>query len=280
MLNRTLIKEKEVNTKMIRKITTSICYLAKQEQGLRGASVVKETSTSAIEPESNLQQLLELRCEDSPELCAWLKRKCSYTSPDIQNEILELIANNILRDILKVVRTRWYTIMMDETTDISNTEQLAFVLRHIDGSLQPQEDLVGLYSLPNIKADTLVSVVNDILARCGLDVANLRGQCYDGAAVMSGRVNGVSTQILAKQPKATYIHCFAHTLNLSVQEMCAKNSVMKNVLDSSNEIIKLIKLSPKRETILKQIKDEDGSQARKIKSLCPTRSVLVMDLIA
>ena len=46
---------------------------------------------------------------------------------------------------------------------------------------------------------------------CNLDVANLRGQGYDGASVMAGEVSGVATQILRQQPKAMHYHCKAHT---------------------------------------------------------------------
>jgi hypothetical protein len=236
LLDKALVGEKAKNTKMLQKLITSVCYLAKQGQGLRGTTHAKVEGTDVCEPDSNLQQLLQLRSDDVPELAGWLKRKIAFTSPAIQNEILDLVAKELLRQLLAKIGQRWFCIMADETTDISNQQQLAFVVRHVDDELTPHETLIGLYHIPNAKADTIVSVINDVLLRCSLQIENLRGQCYDGASVMSGRLNGVAAQLREWQPKATYIHCFAHSLNLSVQDMAPQNSLLKNML--SREKIK------------------------------------------
>ena len=42
----------------------------------------------------------------------------------------------------------------------------------------------------------------EFIRDCNLDVANLRGQGYDGTSVMAGKVSGVATQILRQQTKA------------------------------------------------------------------------------
>jgi len=43
-------------------------------------------------------------------------------------------------------------------------------------------------------------------------IGHIRGQCYDGAADMSGRFQGVQAKISQKQPHASYIHKYIHTL--------------------------------------------------------------------
>ena len=57
----------------------------------------------------------------------WLQKKSGkYTSHDIQNEMLKLMALSILRKIAVNLRTtEFYTIMVDECTDISNHEQVS-----------------------------------------------------------------------------------------------------------------------------------------------------------
>ena len=67
---------------------------------------------------------------------------------------------------------------------------------------------------------------------CNLDVANLRGQGYDGASVMAGEVSGVATQLLRQQPKAMYYHCKAHNLNLVVSCTCKQVSEIGNLFDT------------------------------------------------
>ncbi len=46
-----------------------------------------------------------------------------FTSPEIQNEIISIMALYVLRGIATSISGKKYTIMVDETTDISNTEQ-------------------------------------------------------------------------------------------------------------------------------------------------------------
>ena len=47
---------------------------------------------------------------------------------------------------------------------------------------------------------------------------------YDGAAMMTGRFNGaVQTQIRKAYPLAHFIHCYAHQLNLVMEQACAKH---------------------------------------------------------
>ena len=61
------------------------------------------------------------------QLMEWLQKKTGkYTSHDIQNEMLKLMALSILRKIAVNLRTtEFYTIMVDECTDISNHEQVS-----------------------------------------------------------------------------------------------------------------------------------------------------------
>lgn len=56
----------------------------------------------------------------------WLqKKKGKYTSHDIQNEILKLMALSVLREIaVNLQHTEFYTIMVDECADIGNHEQV------------------------------------------------------------------------------------------------------------------------------------------------------------
>lgn len=76
-----------------------------------------------------------------------------------------------------------------------------------------------------------------------------------------------------------YVHCFAHSLNLAIQDLASKCQLVKDVLDTIQEITKLVKYSPKRESWLNTIKErdvyeEDRDEADRsigIKLLCRTR---------
>ena len=64
------------------------------------------------------------------------KSQDKFTSPEIQNEILSIMALHILREIATELSGKWYTIMVDGTTDLSNTEQMVLCLRYVDNNLE------------------------------------------------------------------------------------------------------------------------------------------------
>ena len=70
------------------------------------------------EEKSNFHQLLNLRVQENPEIIECLrKRDDKYTSPEIQNELLEAIALCMMGQISANVQTEtFFTIMADETT--------------------------------------------------------------------------------------------------------------------------------------------------------------------
>lgn len=170
-------------------------------------------------------QLFKLRGEDNPKIYEWML-KCSdkYTSHVMQNDMLKVMAHMVLRKITcKLQSASFYSIMADETTDGSNGEQLVIVLRYVDDSdFSVHEEFIGLYSVPSIESDVLVSIVKDTLVRLNLPLSKVRGQCYDGASNMSGIKNGVATQICKEEARAVYTHCYGHSLNLAAADAIKK----------------------------------------------------------
>lgn len=54
-----------------------------------------------------------------------------YKSPDVRNELIGLMAADVTRRLLAdISKARYYCIMVDETSDTANREQLCFVLRY------------------------------------------------------------------------------------------------------------------------------------------------------
>lgn len=78
-----------------------------------------------------------------------------------------------------------------------------------------------------------------------------------------------------------YLHCYAHTLNLAVQDTCKQVKIVRDALDVSEQIIKFVKRSPKREQWLEGLKDrikycdgeevQDDTRAGKLKKYSSTR---------
>ena len=72
---------------------------------------------------------------------------------------------------------------------------------------------------------------------------------------MQGCRKGVATQIKRESPSALSVHCFAHKLNLCLQDVGKQLVFLRDALEVVREIAKLIKFSPKREPIEAVLKD-------------------------
>lgn len=62
-------------------------------------------------------------------------------------------------------------------------------------------------------SETLFNLVDTVLGPFEYKT-KLVGQCYDGASVMSGHLNGLQKKVKDVAPRAIFIHCSAHRLNL------------------------------------------------------------------
>lgn len=104
--------EKDVNKRMLLHTLSTVRFLARQGLAYRGH----------IDDNSNFKELLRLRCEDVPDMREWLLKKTDkYVSHDIQNEMIELMGHTILHQVINAARkSDFYSIMVDETRDISN----------------------------------------------------------------------------------------------------------------------------------------------------------------
>jgi hypothetical protein len=117
---------------------------------------------------TNFHQLF-LLCALALSYClSWRKK---FTSPDIQNEIISLLSNSILHKVVENLQSKYFSIMVDETTDVSNSEQVVMVLCWVDETLSVHEDFIGLYKTESTTASTLVQLINDVLLRCNLSIS-------------------------------------------------------------------------------------------------------------
>ena len=183
------------------------------------------------------------------------------------------MAHEILRELSSDIQDSFFATICDEYTDISNKEQLTLCLRWIDESFEVKEDFFGFYELENIKSDTIVAAIRDILLRTQISLDNCRGQCYDGASNMLGKKSGVAKQIQDIQPKAFVTHCHCHSLSLSVKETTKESKLLSDAMDVGAEIAILIKFSPKREQKLEAIKISSGEEetANRVSKFSATR---------
>ncbi|CAH1113852.1 unnamed protein product [Psylliodes chrysocephalus] len=97
------------------------------------------------------------------------------------------------------------------------------------------------------------------------NVQKVISQSYDGAAVMSGKINGVQAKVRSKFVNAYYTLCYAHQLNLVMSQSASSNKSAKVFFANLSAIPTFFSNSPARLSAL------DESVARRIPSVCTTR---------
>jgi len=90
--------------------------------------------------------------------------------------------------------------MVDETMDVSTTEQASICVRYV-------EEFLGFCALPSTDAGSITSAIVNFANTCGLDMTKLVGKGLDGAANMSGHVSGVSVRLKELYPNAKFASC-------------------------------------------------------------------------
>lgn len=96
----------------------------------------------------------------------------------------------------------YFSVIADETTDVSTTEQLSTCVRFVEilqGKVAIREEFLGFTSTTG---ENLAEVILSNLSAWSLDniIALLRGQGYDGASKMSGKFAGVQALVKQKAP--------------------------------------------------------------------------------
>ena len=100
---------------------------------LEAVSDIKDIEISA----GNFGVILQLYSMGNSEFAAHFKEfpfDATYLSPNIQNELIALIGEEILLDISsEVKKAPWFAVIEDETTDKSMKSQLSIVVRYLKG---------------------------------------------------------------------------------------------------------------------------------------------------
>ena len=117
-------------------------------------------------------------------------------SPTIQNELLACIEIEIREQIVRQRnKSRFISVMADETTDCGGTEQLALCVRYIHeeiiGKFEVCEDFLGFIALKTTNAENITDKMLEKLSEWGVDLTKLRGKGFDGASTMRGHISGV-----------------------------------------------------------------------------------------
>ncbi|GFQ71587.1 DUF4371 domain-containing protein [Trichonephila clavata] len=277
-------KEIAENRAAIEPIIRTILFCAEQELPLRGDHDSGALSLTRPEKkDGKFRALLRFRIESGDKnLEKHVLNSCknaTYMSPIIQNEVIQTCSDIVTEKVIdRISNAECFSLLGDETMDVSGTEQLSLCIRYFDiPDLQApvlREDFVGFIPITDQSSENLANV---ILQRCdelNLDMTKCVGQGYYGAANMAGHLSGVQTRIRENYPKARYIHCASHRLNLTLSNVMSVPAI-RNCLGVVSQVVNLFRNHSNANKIFQETIQEHApdSKKKRLLRLCDTRFI-------
>ncbi|CAC5383238.1 unnamed protein product [Mytilus coruscus] len=172
-----------------------------------------------------------------------------YSSRASLRDIFITLGNAVEGELLtKAKKASCYSLLLDDTTDVSTTEQMICYIQFwdiydIQTSFLFIENVFANATSAN--ADALYNLVKSKLDQLGLDYSKLSGLSTDGASVMVGKRGGLVAKIKRDRPSLLAIHCICHRLALACTDTNVHDLLyMKDVESYVTQIWKTFHFSP------------------------------------
>lgn len=165
----------------------------------------------------NFQDLLKFRVEAGDRTLKdhfeTFTGKTKYTLHRMQNELFNICGLVIRKNIIEKINnenTIAFSLLADETADISGIEQLSIGIRFVeinnDGvSIRIYEEFFGFIPLKKLNAEHIASEILLFCERNNINMSRLVGLGFDGCSTMVGTESGVQRLI---RDKALFFHLF------------------------------------------------------------------------
>ncbi|XP_059289596.1 uncharacterized protein LOC132043132 [Lycium ferocissimum] len=102
----------------------------------------------------------------------------------VVKDIVSACKIETIKAILEELNGDYFSLLVDESFDVSRKEQMAIVLRYIDRNGFVMDRILDIFHVQDTSALSLKRAIANLLAQHSLSLSYVRGQCYDGASNM------------------------------------------------------------------------------------------------
>lgn len=115
-------------------------------------------------------------------------------------------------------------IILDCTPDCSHREEMSIILRFVSTITgDVHEHFIGFIEVFDKTGAGLSERIIKELMDLKININDMRGQSYDNGSNMRGKQNDVQKRILNINPRAFYVPCNSHSLNLVINDAAKSN---------------------------------------------------------
>ena len=126
-------------------------------------------------------------------------RRIEDMAEDIEAQLIE-----------RIVKSPWFMIQCDESTDIENKAVLLVFVRYLYEEDIHEDILCALLLPKNTTASKLFKAVNNYFIEKQINWLFCVGVCTDRAAAIIGRLSGLTVRIKEVAPECEATHCVIH----------------------------------------------------------------------
>jgi len=114
-----------------------------------------------------------------------------------------------------------------------------------------KETFFGYLNVLDTMGRGLLELFLEKIDTWSLDIQDCRGQSYDNGSNMKGKNAGVQARMTELNPKAFYVPCASHSLNLVIEDGAKSSTAALTFFGTLTRLYTIFSLSPVRWNILK-----------------------------
>lgn len=191
----------------------------------------------------HLIKLLSSVCSDSK-----IAKQINCSRTKGRGLIIDVLAPKSLNEAGEKLRSAKFSLIIDETTDISTSKCLAIIARYFDdGTNEVRDRFLGLLEVSSCTANALYESITEFFILNKIPLKNMIGLAADNASVMMGNLNGVQAKFREVLPNLFVMGCICHSFHLCASAACLK--LPRTIEDLVRDIYSYFSYSSKFRTI-------------------------------
>ena len=144
------------------------------------------------------------------------QKKCKYI-------VKEVLAKREIEELTKILQTRKFSILLDESTDITDTKFLCLLVQYLcPTDKKVKTKLFELISLDakDCTANKIFQTFKSLFEKREISLQNIVGMASDNASVMIGHNNSFFSRLQSEVPSVVLMNCICYSSAIIASKAC------------------------------------------------------------